>query len=30
YFIASKVLEALKSMDLEYPKIKTEREEWKK
>jgi len=30
YFIAKKVLETLKSMDLEYPKLETEREEWKK
>lgn len=30
YFIANKVLETLKAMDLEYPKLETEREEWKK
>ena len=30
YFIASKVLETLKSMNLEYPKLETDREEWKK
>ncbi len=30
YFIANKVLETLQSMDLEYPKLETEREEWKK
>lgn len=30
YFIAKKVLETLQSMDLEYPKLETEREEWKK
>lgn len=30
YFIANEVLKTLKSMDLEYPKLETEREEWKK
>ncbi len=30
YFIATKVLEALESLDLQYPKLKTENEEWKK
>lgn len=30
YFVASKVLEALESLDLEYPKLKTENEAWKK
>lgn len=30
YYIASKVLEALEAMNLEYPDIKTENEKWKK
>jgi len=30
YFIASKVLETLKEMDPQYPKLETERDEWKK
>jgi len=30
YFIATKVLEALKAMDLSYPNLSTENEEWKK
>lgn len=30
YFIASKVLETLKGMNLQYPSLQTERDEWKK
>jgi len=30
YFIAKKVLETLEGMNLEYPKLKTENDEWKK
>ncbi len=30
YFIAKKVLETLEAMDLQYPKLETENEEWKK
>jgi len=30
YFIASKVLETLESLDLQYPTLNTENEEWKK
>ena len=30
YFIAKKVLETLESMNLEYPELQTEKEEWKK
>lgn len=30
YFISKKILETLESLDLEYPKLQTEREEWKK
>ncbi|MEE9438814.1 MAG: PPK2 family polyphosphate kinase [Saprospiraceae bacterium] len=30
YFIAKKVLETLKNMNCKYPKLETEREEWKK
>lgn len=30
YFIAKKVLETLEGMNLEYPKLKTENNEWKK
>ena len=30
YFIATKVLEALESLDLSYPSLDTDREEWKK
>jgi len=30
YFIAKKVLETLQSLDLQYPELETEREEWKK
>jgi len=30
YFIASKVLETLQGMNLEFPKLETDQEEWKK